>query len=380
MRNYSEDFGPFEGTVWINTSHQGALPRMAVESLREAIEWKRSPHYLIDSTLFNRVPQKLRTALGKLINAPAEDIILGNSASYGLHLLANGINWKPGDEVLLVDGDFPATILPWLGLKKRGVQAKFIKPQSGCLRADDVAAGISERTRLLCTSWVFSFTGAKIDVSAVSEVCRSKGVKLVLNASQALGTQPFDVSEGLADAITSVGFKWLCGPYGTGFCWIEPELRESFEYNQAYWLAMQTADDLKSPQSVPRIKDGLGARKYDVFGTANFFNFVPWTASIEYIENIGTARIKEHNDNLVRHLIDRLDQSRYEILSPVELEERSTIVIVSHRDSDKNQPAFNRLQDEKIFVAMRNGCLRFSPHLYNTADEIDRALDILNSL
>ncbi len=380
MTNYSEDFGPFEGVAWINASHQGALPRRAVEALHEAIEWKKSPHYLIDSTLFSRVPQKLRAALGKLINAPAEDIILGNSASYGLHLLANGIKWKEGDEVLLVEGDFPATVLPWLGLKERGVRAKFIKPKKIRLQADDVAASISERTRLLCTSWVFSFTGAKIDIAAISEVCRSSGVKLVLNASQALGTQPFDSTVGLADAVTSVGFKWLCGPYGTGFCWIEPELRESLEYNQAYWLAMQTADDLKNPQSVPRIKEDLGARKYDVFGTANFFNFVPWTASIEYIENIGIARIKEHNDNLVQQLIEQLDYSRYEVLSPVELEERSTIVIVTHKDSDKNQAAFNRLQDEKIFIAIRNGCLRFSPHLYNTVDEIERALDILNSL
>jgi hypothetical protein len=84
------------------------------------------------------------------------------------------------------------------------------------------------------------------------------------------------------DALVSAGFKWLCGPYGTGFCWISRQLRERLEPPKAYWLSMLTQEDLARPLDV-RLKTGLGVRAFDVFGTANFFNFVAWTASLELL-------------------------------------------------------------------------------------------------
>lgn len=380
MRDYSTDFGPFGDVLWLNTSHQGPLPKVAVSALEEATGWKRSPHRLIDSALFSDIPKKLRDALGRLINCPSEDIILGNSASYGLHLLANGIRWQPGDEVLVVRGDFPATILPWLGLAERGVTVRAVELSDGRLDPETLADSITDRTRLFCSSWVFSFWGIKLNLKATREICRRRGVKVVLNCSQAIGTQPFNVGDGYADAITNVGFKWLCGPYGTGFCWVEPEFRESLSYNQAYWLAMQTADDLKVSQQMPQIKDGLGARKYDVFGTANFFNFMPWTASVNYLLGLGIETVKEHNDQLISYLIDGLDPEKFEIKSPTDTDDRSTILIVSHRQPNRNPDIFSQLQTQNIYISLRNGRLRFAPHIYNTIEQIDRVLEIMNGV
>ena len=75
------------------------------------------------------------------------------------------------------------------------------------------------------------------------------------------------------DVVVSAGWKWTCGPYGTGFCWLRPELRDSLRRTQAYWLSMQTADELGEEQGAPALRDDLGARAFDGFGTANFFNF-----------------------------------------------------------------------------------------------------------
>jgi len=116
-KSYANDFGPFNGKTWLNCAHQGPIPRVAVEEVMEAIHWKITPHYLI-SERFTAVPQRVREALGRVIHVPPKDIILGNSNSYGLHLLANGIPWRSGDEIILMKGDFPADILPWLALKK----------------------------------------------------------------------------------------------------------------------------------------------------------------------------------------------------------------------------------------------------------------------
>jgi selenocysteine lyase/cysteine desulfurase len=379
MGDFSQDFGPFS-SIWLNASHQGALPKTAVAALEEAIQWKVSPQFLANSEIFTSVPSRLKDVLGKLINAQPEDIILGNSASYGLHLLANGIKLSPGDEILLVEGDFPCNILPWLYLREQGIKIRVVKPKSIGLQPEEVLENIGASTRLLCTSWVFSFTGHMIDLPAISHVCREKGVKLVLNCSQAIGTQPCDITLGYADAITCVGFKWLCGPYGTGFCWIEPELREDLDYNQAYWLAMLTADDLKAVKGLPELKEDLGAKKYDVFGTANFFNFVPWTASVEYLLEKGIEDIKSHNDELIAYLSENISDSKYEILAPSQDSDTSTILVISHKTKSKNEEIFERLKNKDIHISLRSGQLRFAPHLYNTTGEIEEALSVLNSV
>ena len=213
----------------------------------------------------------------------------------------------------------------------------------------------------------------------MGEICRSHGITFVLNCSQAIGSRRLDISNTLVDAITCVGFKWLCGPYGTGFCWMRPELRESLEYNQAYWLAMQTADDLGREQDEVVLRTDLGARKYDVFGTANFFNFKPWAAAVEYLLEQGIEHIEAHDNSLVSRLIEGLDPEKYNLISPRHGSSTSTLVVVSHKDPNRNPEIHRGLLQERIFISLREGNLRISPHLYNTEEDIDALLSILNS-
>ena len=252
--------------------------------------------------------RRLKKALGQLTNAPAEDIILGNSTSNGIHLLANGIPWRAGDEVLLVEGNFPANILPWLGLRTRGVVARLIRPRDAVLQADELQPHFNELDQMICVSWVNSFTGHAVDIQSLGDVCRASNVLFVVNGSQAIGTRPLNVATAPVDAVTSCGFKWLCGPYGTGFCWMTSKLRDSLEYNQAYWLAMQSGRELNLMREREiTIRTDLGASAYDVFCTANFLNFMPWTAAVEYLLRQGIEDIETCNATLVSRFVEGLD-------------------------------------------------------------------------
>lgn len=146
---------------------------------------------------------------------------------------------------------------------------------------------------------------------------------------------------------------------------------------KAYWLATLTADDLARPidVSLPRRVDH---QSFDIFGTANFFNFVPWTASIEYLLSLNIARIAEYDQALVDRFVAGLDLHRFAITSPISGPRRSTIVIFSHRDAVKNKVLYESLTSAGVHVALRAGQLRVSPHLYNSDADIDRALAILN--
>jgi selenocysteine lyase/cysteine desulfurase len=348
---------------------------VAVAAAEGALADKAAPHRIGDAS-FTEVPGRLRAALGRLVGVPADQLILGNSTSYGLQLLVQGIDWRRGDEVLLVDGDFPATIVPWLPLAERGVRVRLLRPGGGALEAGQLEAELTPATRLFCSSWVFSFTGQQVDLAALGGVCRRAGVRFVVNGSQAVGAAPLDLGTLAVDGLVSCGFKWLCGPYATGFCWLRPDLAASLRNRPAYWLSHSTQEDL-GQAGASRLRDELGAAAWDVFGTANFLNFRPWTASVEYLLGLGIERVAAWDQALVERFLQGLDPDRYQLVSPRQGSRRSTLVVFGHRQADQTGALFERLTAAGVDVALRRGQLRVSPHLYNTEADIDRALEVL---
>jgi selenocysteine lyase/cysteine desulfurase len=156
-------------------------------------------------------------------------------------------------------------------------------------------------------------------------------------------------------------------------------VRESLDYNQAYWLTMQAGRDLNQMREYT-VRTDLGASKYDVFCPANFLNVKPWLASVNYLLTQGIEQIAQYNDQLITRFIEGVDLERYTLLSPREEPERSTLILLSHRQPERNPAICAALRQAGIDLALREGQLRFSPHLYNTADEIDQSLHILSSL
>jgi selenocysteine lyase/cysteine desulfurase len=191
-----------------------------------------------------------------------------------------------------------------------------------------------------------------------------------------VGARPLDVATLPIDAVCCCGFKWLCGPYATGFAWIASELLEQLNYPQPYWLTMQGELDLTTELGYTVVERDDG-RAHDVYGTANFLNFVPWTAALMHFEAFGLEAIAAHDQALVERFLDGLDELPYELVSPRRGPERSTLVLFSHRQPERNQQVFGALQNARIDIALRNGKLRVSPHLYNSGEDIDAALAVL---
>jgi cysteine desulfurase / selenocysteine lyase len=340
---------------------------------------KASPHLISDESFID-VPKRLRHLLAELIGAAADDVFLGNSASWGLQVLANGLPWREGDEVLVMADDFPATVFPWFVIRRYGARVRQLDISQPVPTPEVLERQISARTRVVCLSWVWSLTGHVIDIPALAEVCLSRRVHLVVNATQGLGALPFDVQSTSVAAVTCSGFKWLCGPYATGFAWIDPEVRESMHPTQAYWLALP--DDIAldlNREGQHRQREELGARAYDVFGTANFLNFLPWSASVSYLLTETIDAIAAHDRALVGRLIDGVADTAYRVISPTDPDHRAAIVVVTAGEERANAGLHQLLAEAGVDAALRGGNLRLSPHLYNTADDIDRAVAVIRS-
>ncbi len=377
MPDYSKDFALDPSHVWLNAASEGPLPNVAAQALREAIVWKQSPH-LLTIPKFQQVPLELKKSIAALIHVKSEDVILGNSATYGIHLLANGLSWKAGDEIILMQNDFPTDILPWLSLEQKGVVVRQLKPKGHMLTPQEVAAAINPRTKLICLSYIHTFSGYPLDVAGIGKICQEYGILYVINLSQAAGAFEVNLEKLPVDAVVCAGYKWLLGPYGTGFCWIKKEVRERLDYPQNYWISLMDEQSLSS-EGPMSLKDDHSARRYDMFGTANFFNYVPWRSSIEYLLSIGLENIQAHNQALVNQFVDGLNKKCFHLISPEIKAERTNIAVFSDKDPARNQNLFNRLKDKGFHLALWKGKLRVSAHIYNTPQDIQRLLEALDA-
>ena len=374
-RSLSAEFGPFDGRVWLNSAHQGPLPQSARIEAEAAIAAKVNPAYLDEESFF-AVPARVRASIACLINASPSDVLLANSTSYTLNLIAQGLPWRDGDEVICVDGDFPATVLPWVTLTRRGVRVSLLRAADARIDAELLASAIGARTRVVCLSWVFSFFGHAVDLDALGAVCRERGVWFVVNGSQAVGARVLDVGKTPIDALACCGWKWLCGPYATGFGWLSEPLRAELDNPQPHWLRQRRSSRI-DPVIEYALADDTSAAQLDVFANANFFNFRPFAAAVEHLLAVGPEAIARHDQLLVERLLTNLDGTDYDVLSPRTGPERSTLVFLSRRDRLRNAEVHETLRDAEIDIALREGRLRVSPHLHNSSEDIDRLTDAL---
>ncbi|MCP5031604.1 MAG: aminotransferase class V-fold PLP-dependent enzyme [Actinomycetia bacterium] len=354
------------------------MPTRGVTAVERMVRWKTQPHHLQPSRAFSDLIAELRCRLADLVGAQVKDVVLANSASYGLHLLANGMGLEAGDEVVVAANDFPSDLLPWLRLQQHGVIVRQIRPTKPVATADEVRSAITHRTRAVCLTWVHSFSGQMIDLEGIGSLCREAGVLFIVNGSQAVGAIPLDVKQIPIDALSTVGFKWLCGPYGTGFCWLGERAQEKVAPTKLYWLNTLSTDDLTKPDIDLSDIDPPETGRHDIFGTANFFNNAPFAESVDLINSTGVPAIHDHNLELAAQLIAGLDHNRFEVQDRGPSKQRSGIIFVRPLDASADRTSA-RLAAGGIDVAQRSGMIRLAPHFYNTVAEVGHVLEVMNA-
>lgn len=360
---YAAAFGSFDGRIWLNAAHQGPLPLAAAAALQHAMTDRLAPHRIADSD-FTDIPARLRSLLAQVVGGQPDEIVIGNSASYGLDVLARGIPWRAGDEVLGVEGDFPASVFPWRVLEPQGVTVRLLRGEP-----DEVSAHLTDRTRVFCVSWVNSFTGRAIDLDVIGRACRERGVWFVANAAQGLGVRALDVAHTTVDAVTSCGYKFLCGPYGTGFLWVSPALKDRLSPFHTYWLpnVWNQPGGLKHYD----VKVRQAALVHDICCPANFFNHRPWIAALEYLLGVGVPTIAEYVQAIVDDFVPRVDENQYELVSG-----RSPLIALRPRTRTASEIQA-QLAAHGIDAATRDDIVRLAPHLYNSRTDLARAAALL---
>jgi selenocysteine lyase/cysteine desulfurase len=376
--NYQQEFADFEGVAYLNASLQGPLPLVSVRAAKEALQWKLRPDQLGDDAYFD-LPNRIREKAARLIAAKPEEIAVTSGASAGLAAVAAGIDWRPGDEVLVGLGEFPAHFSTWLRYQQAGkLRVRVVEPRGRFLCPEDYIARLGPRTRVISASLVRFDNGARMDYAPLGEACRKFGTALALDITQFAGSGPLDIRATGATMAVSSGYKWMLGPYGSGFFWIAEEWIEQLPLGAVYFMALEGAHDFHSMHS-RELRAVPGARRWDSPETANFTNLAAYDTSLDLILRIGLDAVAQYVDSLTGKIVACLPRDRCVLASPEERERRGPYVCVSARQPDKTMALHEKVRAANIHVSLRENALRISPHVYNSAEQIDRLMDVLSA-
>ena len=324
-----------------------------------------------EQTIFD----ELHNSYARLLHATPEDIAVASSATEQLSSLAWAIMPPAGSKILTTGIVFPTTIYPFARVARHtGAKIEFIPGDNGYTDPQKLLDAIDDQTSVVCLSHVEFGSGQQYNLREFADVCHAHGALLVVDATQSAGGIPIDAPASGADIIIAAGYKWLCGPFGASVMYVAPHLQCSldpgligFRSNKNIWKLDVEYQDY--PDSAHRFE----------FSTMAYGCAVGLAKSVGYLANLGVDKIQAHNLALADRLLEGLDTLGAQIVSPRNTTERTSIISAKLPNIPSHE-VVGHLSKANIVISPRRDFFRFSPHLYNSSDDIDTALAELNKL
>lgn len=316
----------------------------------------------------------LRQRFATLVNARSiDEIVLMPNTAAGINTAALSLPLRPGDNVLVLDGDYPANIYPWMNLSHRGVLTKFVPARNGGLDLDVLVSRIDSHTRVIAMSTVVFATGFRNDLVAVGQICKERGIFFVVDGIQSLGALPFDVQAANVDFLAAGSQKWLLGPIGGGFMYVRREILDQLVPG-AYVGAASTVDpwNFLDYNFTP-----LPTAERFNLGSQNMLGMYGVRASLEMIQEAGIEHVAERVLMLAGVAIGDLQERGFTLSASTAPEHRSGIVIPEVADP---VAACAKLEAAGIICIPRGKGVRIAPHFYNTEEEVLRVGEVLSAL
>ena len=353
-------------------NHAAVAPvcRRAADAAREYFTHAEQYGYLNGG--FYKRADRVRARLAELMGGNPDEVTFIKNTSEGLSLVANGLTWSTGDNVVISNAEFPANVYPWQALRSRGVQVRMVLEEDGRIPIEQVIEMIDSRTRVVAISSVQFASGFRTDLATLGQYCQSKGVLLCVDAIQSLGVLPIDVEAMGIDFLAADGHKWLCAPEGAGIFYVRKQLQGHLKPTSVGWMSV------KEPWNFSKYNFEFAdsAKRYDS-GSYNLPGIFALGAAGDLVFEIGIEKIANRILTLTDRLVAGLKDKGYRIVSSRAPTEASGIVAFTS-DIHDHETIQRHLQTEhRIVIAVRSGRLRASPHMYNTEREIDQLVETL---
>src|ERR1044072_2669898 len=312
------------------------------------------------------VKEKARRLVAGMLGARPEQVAFIRNTSDGLSTVANGLTWRPGDNLVTFRNEFPSNLYPWLRLRDvAGVEVRLAEERRGRVDIDELTGMIDGRTRLVAISQVQYASGFRADLERLGRAARAHDALLVVDVIQALGVIPIDVESELVDVAAGACHKWLLTPEAVGLLYLSDRARERIQPTLVGWTSVPNPDDYGN------FEQGWnkGSLAWET-GTSSVALIHGLEASLNLLNEVGIRRIQAHLELLTDSLCEQLGNTAYEVISSRQTGEKSQIVCIRHPGLTSME-LYSHLKQRNIVTAPRGDRLRISPHFYNTPEEID---------
>jgi selenocysteine lyase/cysteine desulfurase len=371
MKQWRKEFGVTERFAYFDHASVGPTPRRAVQAVTQTLSGQSSFGSLNHPALHERA-EDARRQYAKLIGARPEQLAYISSTSAGVSLIARGLEWRGGDEVVVPAIDFPSAVLPWMILQREGVVVRRVPCADGRVKLDDLLNACGARTRVVCASWIQFSSGHRLDLARLGEECRRRGILSVIDGAQGVGALSIDVSSLPIDALLTHGYKWLLGPQGVAWLYLSNPLSAVLRMSAAGLRSMMQRESYSDHSFSPR----ADASRFET-GILNFHGIAGAQASVELLEEVGVQVIERRVGMLIDLLCAGLLDLGCQLKGgPDRTDFRSGIVAFRHPRYASDECQAN-LAGAGIVTSVREDWVRVSPHFYNSEDEIDRLLRCL---
>jgi selenocysteine lyase/cysteine desulfurase len=350
------------------------LPRRVAEAISNYAQQAATGDQ--EALVFPKLLTTGRSLAAQLLNCQPDEVAFVGPTSLALSLVASGLKFRRGDNVLIYFDDYPANVYPWMALAERGVEVRLMNTRGlGVIRPNDVIGQVDENTRLVALASCHFISGFRIDIQAIGKALRERNILFCLDAIQTLGAFPTTVEH--VDFLAADAHKWLLGPCGAGLLYVRGSLRDHLNPPIYGWHNVRCPNFVAQEQIVFR----RGAQKYEA-GTQNLLGIIGLVAAIELTLELGVDNIARELLRKRAKLVPALVAKGYTVLGAADPPESTSSILAFHRPGTESAPLHQKLLDAGIITSLRvdragHKYIRLSPHFYNTDTELDRMLQLL---
>jgi selenocysteine lyase/cysteine desulfurase len=365
-RQYREEFPVTQNLIYLNHAAVAPLPRRSAKAMQELAEDALqfgSLHY--DRWL--DAYEGLRVLAARLIGANRGEIALIKNTSEGISLIAQGVDWRPGDRIVAFREEFPANYYPWLRLEARRCSVDWLSVDDPLEKIEIACTG----ARLLAISFVQYLGGFRADLNTIGAICKRHHCFFFVDAIQGLGAFPLNVEAAHIDALAADGHKWLLGPEGCGILYVRKSRQDSISPEEFGWTNVAGYNDYASRDMTLRQDAG----RYEC-GTLNTIGCCGLRASVELLLEAGVERIARAVQALADQLAAGAVSKGYQVLGDRTPENGAGIIAIQKPELDSRK-VVHQLKQKGIIAAPRQGWIRLSPHFYISPEDIERVIEAL---
>ncbi len=370
LKDYSNEFLILKKYIYLDHAAVSPIPQRSVQAGYNFLnELSHESHTHFESWI--EKIHHVKSTLANLLHCDQDEVTFIKNTSEGLLKVANGIDWKKGDNIVLFSNEFPSNVYPWQSLENRGVEIRFVPENEGAFHIEDIEQCIDHKTRLLSVSFVEFSTGYKNNLIEIGKLCHKRNIIFVVDAIQGLGAIPINVKDCHIDFLSSGGHKWLMSGMGIGCFYANLSSIDKLSHYIYGHGAVDSHIDFLNYKLSPRNT----AQRFDD-GLFNIAGIYTMDASLNLLLEVGIENIYNHIKGVTDYLISNLYAKGYKILSPAQIDSRSGIISF-YSDIHKSDDIFKLLKKNNIIISNRRNAIRVSTHFYNTNKDIDQLLSIL---